>query len=327
MANVLLTGASGFVGAHLMRELLAHGHAVGALSRSEAGDRLIRAAGAQPVRGSLGDQESLDAATRGRQAVFHCAANTSAWSKDAAEQMDTNVGGTQRLLAAAGRAGVSCFAYTSSVSAYSHLVHATLRESTPQLGGESWVNYERSKFLAEQAVRQSGLPYLVFNPSHVLGPGDTRNWARLILMVDRDVLPGVPPGSGAFADVREVARAQVTAWQAGLRDEAFLLGGQHASFLQLVQAIAVLCHRKPPRRATPAIVLKAVGHASEALSRLTGRMPQVTPASVALTCHDLRVDSGKAVRLLGYRETDMHRLLEDTLAWMRREGMIRPAPV
>lgn len=327
MASVLLTGATGFVGAHLMRELLTQGHAVAALSRSASGDRLIQAAGAQPVRGSLTDQDSLDRATHGRQAVFHCAANTSAWSRDAAEQMETNVGGTQRLLAAAGRAGVSCFAYTSSVSAYSHLVHTTLHESTPQRGGESWVNYERSKFLAEQAVRQSGLPFLVFNPSHVLGPGDTRNWARLIVMVDRDTLPGVPPGSGAFADVREVARAQVIAWQAGLRDESFLLGGQHASFLQLVQAIAELCHRKPPRRVTPAIVLQAVGHASEALSRLTGRMPQVTPASVALTCHHLRVDSGKAMRLLGYRETDLQSLLGDTLAWMRSEGMIRPAPV
>lgn len=327
MAKVLLTGASGFVGGHLMRELLGHGHQVTALSRSENADRIIQAGGARAVRGGLSDQAALNWAAEGMDAVFHCAANTSTWSRDKAAQMDTNVGGTQRLLSAATRAGVPCFVHTSSVSAFSHLIDEPLLETLTQRGGDSWVNYERSKFLGEQAVRQSGLPYLIFNPSHVLGPGDTQNWARLIMMVDQDRLPGVPPGSGAFADVREIAKAQVTAWQSGVRNEAFLLGGKHVSFLHLVQAIAVLCHRKPPVRVMPATLLKAVGHISQAASYITGRMPQITPASVAITCHRLQVDSTKAKMLLGYRETDLQRLLEDTLDWMRAEAMIRPKPV
>ena len=80
-------------------------------------------------------------------------------------------------------------------------------------------------------VRESGLPFLIFQPSHILGPGDTHNWSRLIRLVDHDKLPGVPPGSGAFADVREIAKAQVRAWQAGAFGETYLLGGEHASFL------------------------------------------------------------------------------------------------
>jgi dihydroflavonol-4-reductase len=327
MARVLLTGASGFVGGHLMRELLGQGHQVYALSRTESSDKSIAGAGAESVRGSLSDQDSLNRAATGMDAVFHCAANTSTWSKDKALQMDTNVGGTQRLLMAADKAGVSCFIHTSSVSAYSHLIHEPLQESLPQRGGDSWVTYERSKYLGELAVRQSGLPYLVFNPSHVLGPGDTQNWARLIKMVDQDALPGVPPGSGAFADVREIAKAQVKAWQMGLRNDDFLLGGQHASFLQLVQSIAVLCRRKPPVRVMPAPLLMVVGQVSQALSYVTGRMPQITPASVAFTCHDLNVDSSKAKAILAYQETDLQQLLEATLDWMRSEGMIRPTPV
>ncbi len=326
MANVLLTGASGFVGGHLLRELLSHGHQVRALSRSERADHLLSAAGALPVRGELNDQASLMQAAQGMQAVFHCAANTSAWSKDKAIQLDTNVGGTQRLLAAAKQAGVSCFVHTSSVSAYSHLCHDTLTESLPQRGGESWVNYERSKFLGEQAVRASGLPSLIFNPSHVLGPGDTNNWARLIKMVDQQALPGVPPGSGAFADVREIAKAQVAAWQMGLRNESFLLGGQHASFLQLVQMIAGLCHRTPATRVMPEALLKVIGQLSQSFSYLSGRMPQITPASVAMTCHHLRVDSSKAKNQLGYQETDLQQLLADTMQWMRSEGFLRPQP-
>lgn len=326
MAKVLLTGASGFVGGHLMQELLGQGHQVVALSRSENSDRAIRRGGAQTVRGCLSDQDSLHRAAVGMDAVFHCAANTSTWSKDEAVQMDTNVGGTQRLLAAADRAGVSCFVHTSSVSAYSHLIDEPLQESLAQRGGDSWVSYERSKYLGELAVRQSGLPFLIFNPAHVLGPGDTQNWARLIKMVDQDTLPGVPPGSGAFADVREIAKAQVKAWQSGLRNEGFLLGGQHASFLQLIQSIAVLCRRKPPVKVMPARLLMVVGQVSQALSYVTGRMPQITPASVVFTCHRLQVDSSKAKTVLGYRETDLQQLLAETLAWMQDEGMIRPKP-
>ncbi len=325
MAEVLITGASGFVGAQVLRELLAQGHAVRALSRSAASDAVLAAAGAAPVRGSLGDADSLRAAARGMAAVFHCAANTSAWIRDRAEQDDTNIAGTGRLLRAAEAAGVGCFVHTSSVSAYSHLVHGTLREDVPQRGGESRVNYERSKFLGERLVRESALPHLIFNPSHVLGPGDRNNWARLIKMVHDGTLPGVPPGSGAFADVREIAKAQVRAWQTGLRGESFLLGGEHASFLRFAQLAAELSGRPAPRRAMPAALLWCVGQASEALSRVTGRMPQITPAAVALTCHHLRVDSGKAVRMLGYRETPLRTLMADTLAWMADAGMIRPS--
>jgi dihydroflavonol-4-reductase len=326
MANVLLTGASGFVGGHLLRELLSAGHQVSALSRSEQSDRLISANGVIAVRGELSNQDSLDKAVQSMHTVFHCAANTSAWSKDKAIQLETNVSGTQRLLASAKRAGVDCFVHTSSVSAYSHLCHETLTETLPQRGGESWVNYERSKYLGELAVRQSGLPFIIFNPSHVLGPGDTNNWARLIKMVDQEALPGIPPGSGAFADVREIAKAQVTAWQMGIRNESFLLGGQHASFLQLVQMIAVLCNRKPATRVMPEALLQVIGQLSQGFSYVSNRMPQITPASVAMTCHHLRVDSSKAKNQLRYQETDLQQLLMETMHWMRNEGYLRPLP-
>ena len=95
MANVLLTGASGFVGGHLLRELLANGHRVRALSRSPASDAMLADAGAEPVRGNLQDHDTLNAACRDVEAVFHCAANTSAWSRDREVQNATNIDGTR----------------------------------------------------------------------------------------------------------------------------------------------------------------------------------------------------------------------------------------
>ncbi|MEO9077820.1 MAG: NAD-dependent epimerase/dehydratase family protein [Rhodanobacter sp.] len=325
MTTVLLTGASGFLGAHLLHELRAAGHDVRALSRRPESDDAIAATGATPVRASLADRDGLKAALRGCNAVFHAAADTSMWRPHAARQTITNVEGTENLLRAAKTAGVQAFMHTSSVSAWSHRVRGVIDESTGQLGGDSWINYERSKFLSEHIVRGSSLPWIVFNPSHILGPGDRHNWARLIMLIDRDKLPGIPPGTGAFADVREVARAQLRAWERQRFGHNYLLGGEQASFVDLVHRVGALLGRRTPRGATPAWLLMAVARLSDGCSRISGREPDITPESAALTCHVLQVDSSRAVRELDYVEPALQHLLADTLDWMRQQGMLRPS--
>lgn len=322
MTTVLLTGASGFLGGHLLRELRATGCEVRALSRRPESDALIAAAGAMPVRAALADQAALRAALDGCVAVFHAAADTSMWRPQAAAQTATNVQGTANLLRAAEHAGVQAFMHTSSVSAWSHRVHGIIDESVPQRGGGSWINYERSKFLGEQLVRGSPLPWIVFNPSHILGPGDRHNWARLIMLIDREKLPGIPPGVGAFADVREIARAQVRAWQRQRFGQAYLLGGEQASFVDFVHRAGAALGRRTPQRATPAWALMGFARVADAWSRISGSEPDITPEAAALTSHELRVDSSKARRELDYVEPPLDVLLADMLDWMRRESMV-----
>jgi nucleoside-diphosphate-sugar epimerase len=322
MSDVFLTGASGFLGSHLLRELVAAGHRVRALSRRPETDAAIAAQGGTPVRASLADANALQRALDGCEAVFHTAADTSMWRPNAPAQIATNVAGTERLLRIAERAGVRAFAHTSSVSAYSHLVHGPMTEATPQRGSESWVTYERSKHLSEQAVRTSALPWIVFNPSHILGPGDRHNWSRLIRLIDAQKLPGIPPGIGAFADVREIARAQLRAWQRSRFGESYLLGGEQASFVDFVHRVGAALGRRTPRGATPAWALMAYARVLDGISRLTRREPDVTPDGAALTSHRLQVDSSKAKRELDYVETPLDALLADTLAWMRAESML-----
>lgn len=322
MTTVLVTGATGFLGRHLVRELAASGVRVRGLSRSPAGDAALAALGALPMRGHLGDTAALAAATAGCDAVFHAAADTNNWGPGDAAQTETNVAGTARLIAAAREAGVATFAHTSSVSAYSYRVHGPLREDVTQRGGESWINYERTKYAAERGVRESGLPFLVFQPSHILGPGDTNNWSNLIRMIDAGKLPGAPPGSGAFADVREVARAQVRAWQRPARDETWLLGGEHASFLALIQEVGRQLGKPTPSRPMPAAVLRVYARTLDLVSRITRKQPDLTPVAAAFTSHHLQVDSSKAERELGYRSTPLPQLLADTIAWLRAEGLM-----
>ncbi len=326
MATVLLTGASGFLGAHLLRELRLAGAEVRALSRRPESDAAIASLGGVLVRADVTDPDALRVAMRGVDAVFHAAADTNTWAPHNAAQTDTNVGGTQNLLAAAKAAGVAAFLHTSSIATYSHLVHGELREDVEQRGLESWINYERTKTLAENAVRQSGLPFVIFQPAHILGPGDRHNWATLVLLIDQGKLPGVPPGLGSFADVREIASAQVRAWQREKFGETYLMGGQHASFLELIGKVGAQLGRRTPKRAMPVWLLMAYARIVDGVSRITRREPDLTPEAAAFTCHELRVDSGKAMRELDYRETDLDELLRDMISWMRAERMLRAEP-
>jgi dihydroflavonol-4-reductase len=142
------------------------------------------------------------------------------------------------------------------------------------------------------------------------------------MLVDREQLPGIPPGSGAFADVREIAKAQVRAWRLGRFGEAYLVGGEHASFADLIHRVGEALGRRTPRRTTPAWALMAYARLVDAWSRVTHKEPAVTPEGAMATCHHLVVDSAKAKRELDYVETALDSLLADTLVWMRTEGLV-----
>jgi dihydroflavonol-4-reductase len=201
-------------------------------------------------------------------------------------------------------------------------VQGRVDENVPQRGGESWINYESTKFESEQRVTASKLPWIVFNPTQILGPGDRHNWARLITMVDQRKLPGIAPGAGAFADVREIARVQVLAWQQRRFGERFILAGEAASFLDLVGRIGRQLGRPVPQRATPAWLMMAFARVLELTSQVSGAPPRITPEVATLTSRSIDADDGKARRELGYRHTLLDALLADMLAWMKAEGLI-----
>lgn len=328
MARVFLTGAGGFLGGHVLHQLLDQGVAVVALCRDDATEARLRQIGADTVRGDLADQASLVAALgRNTDSVFHLAADTSSWKLANAAQTRTNVGGTTHLVAAARDAGVRRFVHTSSVAAFGRVEHSALFEALPRLGIESWINYERTKAAAELIVRDAGrngwFETVTLNPAHILGPGDRHNWARLFLMIDRGKLPGAPPGAGVFADVREVARAHIAAWRLGSSGESWLLGGAPATFLELIQHVAAELGRKAPQRALPAGLLMTYARLAELVSYLTRRAPDLTPEAVALTSHRLRVDSRKAETQLDYRMPPLEIMIRDTLGWLRTEGLLQ----
>ncbi|MEO8716709.1 MAG: SDR family oxidoreductase [Burkholderiales bacterium] len=324
--TAFVTGATGFVGLNLVEELLAQGWRVVALHRASSDLKYLRRLPAARAVGDVTDAQSVRRAMpRDVDAVFHVAGDTSLWSKQDAAQDRVNVDGTRNVVGAALERRARRFVHTSSISAYG-LQRGRIDERTAQLGRDSPVNYQRSKFLAEEAVRAGlarGLEAVILNPAGILGRYDTRNYARFVTLVATGKLPGVPPGSLSFCHARDVARAHVAAATRGRTGENYLLGGTDASFLELVREIGAALGRPVPTRATPAFVLRALGALGALRSRLTGQPPVLTPEAARMATRDMSCDSSKAVRELGFRAVPLADMVADCVAWMTAEGLLR----
>lgn len=325
--TAFVTGATGFVGMNLARELVGGGWKVTALTRDGSPVEALSGLDIRFVEGELTEAASvLQAMPEGVDAVFHVAASTNVWSRRNAEQTRVNVDGTRHVIQAAVRRSAGRVIHTSSFVVWG-FQGGLLDESRPRADNADWINYVRTKHAAElvvdQAIEEQGLDAVVLNPAHILGPGDRRNWSRMIRLVEAGKLPGVPPGGGAFADVREVAKAHVQAFEHGRTGHRYLLGGEDTPFLDVVRMTGELLGRPVPRRASPAWLLRGVARMNAAVAAVSGREPDLTPEAAAMITRHLQCDSGKAQRELGYRFTPIRQLLQDTIAWMRQQGALR----
>ena len=325
MKTAFVTGGTGFLGLNLVEQLTARGWRVVALHRPTSGVGRLETFGPELVEGDITDPESLKAVIpRGVDAVFHMAANTSIWSKHKDRQERENVRGTINMLAAARTAGAKRFVHTSTWNTYG-LEHREITETTPQNGGTHWINYNRTKFLAEEAVRlaaSDGLNAVILNPSHIIGRYDTNNCARMIVMVAKHRLPGIPPGSGSFCHSEAVALAHIAAAEQGRRGENYLLGGADASFLEVIREIGDLTGEKVPDKPVSAWALRLAARIIVTMSAVTGRQPNVTPEGVAMVLEHPRIVSDKAERELGYKPASLRAMLEDTHGWLKAEGLL-----
>ncbi|MGZ7081508.1 MAG: NAD-dependent epimerase/dehydratase family protein, partial [Thermoanaerobaculia bacterium] len=214
MKEAFVTGGTGFVGRNLIERLIDAGWKITALVRDRGAAPFLRRQEVTIVEGSITDRESLVRALPDDvDAVFHVAGNTSLWSGGDTEQTRVNVDGTRNVVDAALVKRARKLIATSSIAAYG-FHDAPITEETRSNAMSTGVNYFRTKWLAEEEVRKGiaqGLDATILNPANIIGPYDDRNWSRMIALVARDKLPGVPPGAGSFCHVREVAAAHISA--------------------------------------------------------------------------------------------------------------------
>ncbi len=327
MANVaFVTGGTGFLGLHVIDALLEARWEVVALHRPSSRLDGLHERSVTLVPGDITDADSLhSAAPQHIDAIYHLAGDTNMWRANNARQTRVNVHGTRNVVELGLRRSVRRMVHTSSIAAFG-LSETTVTEATPQRGHASWINYFRTKALAEDEVRagvERGLDAVILNPANVIGPYDRHNWSQLIAMVHAGRLPGAPPGSGSFCAAQAVAQAHVVAFEKAQRGANYLLGGSDASYLELIRLIGRALARPVPRRPTPAFALRSLARLSDWFSRVTGSEPQLTPEKVALVTARWQCASTRAVRDIEYSPVALIDMVADCVEWMRTAELIR----
>jgi dihydroflavonol-4-reductase len=326
---MLVTGATGFVGAAVARRLLAAGCTVRVLVRPDSDRRNLEGLSVSIVTGDLGDVASLDRAVSGCRGLYHVAADYRLWVKDSAAMYRTNVEGTRALLQAAGRAGVERVVYTSSVATLgTHADGTPADEDTAVTLDDMIGHYKRSKYMAEEVVRElagGGLPVVIVNPSTPVGPRDIKPTPTGRLVVD--ALTGRMP---AYVDtglnivhVDDVADGHLLAYQRGAVGRRYVLGGDDMTLREILKECAQIAGRGPPWLELPHDVVLPIAYLAEAWARLTGGTPRTTVDGVRLSRKRMFFSSARAEQELGYRSRGGRAALRDAAAWFKTEGYVQ----
>ena len=326
MPMAFVSGARGFLGGHIVDQLLEKGWDVTAVIRPRSDAAALQAKGVQVVQAPLDNATELALVMPAApDAVFHVAGNTSLWRRGNAQQYRDNVLGTRAMVSAALKNVAGRFVHTSSISAWG-IQDTPINEQTPSNAANDWIGYNRSKYLAEQEIEngiRQGLDAVILNPCGIIGAGDTHNWSQMITLIEQRKLPGVPPGGGNFCAVEEVARAHLTAVEKGVRGENYILAGVEASFLELANTIGRLLDRPTPRKPMPVWLLRLAGQVYAVGGLFTRQEPRLTPEKVALVTSRVHADGSKAVQELGFDATvPLETMLRRCIDWMRETGRL-----
>ncbi len=327
---ILVTGATGFVGAAVVRALLAKGHKVRALVRLESDRRNILGLNIDVVSGRLEDHDSLNVAVAGCEGLFHVAADYRLWVRDPKAMLAANVEGTRALMQAALRAKVRRIVYTSSVAALGHMVDGKpADETTPSTLAEMVGPYKRSKFLAEAEVRrmvtEEGLPAVIVNPSTPIGPRDVKPTptGRIIVMAASGKMPAYVDTGLNVVHVEDVADGHVRAYEQGKVGERYILGGENLTLAEILRHVAKLVGRKPPTIELARSLVYPVAIVSEAWARVSGREPMATLDGLRMSKFKMWFNAAKAETELGYTHRPAQAALADAVQWFRDEGYLR----
>jgi len=324
--KAFVTGGTGFIGINLIRLLLDQGWDVTALHRPTSDLSYLKQYPVRLKEGSITDATSVKRALPAdTDAIFHLAGSTNMWSKRNEQQKRVNIGGTRNMTEAAIAKEVPVLIHTSSVAAWGD-ASGTVNEETPQLGEESWINYEYTKWASEREALKGtkhGMKVVILNPAHVTGPYDSNSWGRLFFALRDGDLPGVTNGDASITHVEEVVGAHLAAVEKGRSGERYILAGHDHTFDEFVAEIAEVSgvEKMPPR--IPAFVLKGLARLSELASAVTGNPPDITPELAHLmTRKGFSYSSKKAMRELDYNIVPMRQSVRDCYDWLNKEGLL-----
>jgi dihydroflavonol-4-reductase len=326
--TVLVTGASGFVGAAVARAALGRGFRTRVLMRPGSNRANIAGLDVEPVEGDMRDTGSMARALTGANYLFHVAADYRLWARDPSEIERNNLLGARATMQAALKAGVSRVVYTSSVAALKPRKGAAVDETSRHTVESAIGAYKRSKLVAEREVErmvaEEELPAVIVAPSTPIGPRDIKPTptGRIIVEAATGRMPAFVDTGLNLVHVDDVAQGHLAALDRGKIGENYILGGTDVSLQVMLADIARLTGGNAPRIKLPRTPLFPLAWGAEAVARLTGKEPMLTADALRMSRYHMFFSSAKAEEALGYRARPYLKGLEDAIAWFGANGYL-----
>jgi dihydroflavonol-4-reductase len=329
--QVFVTGATGFLGAHVTRALAQRGARLRLLVRATSRLSNLEGIDAETVVGDLLQPETLRKGIAGCDAVMHVAADYRLWVRDPGQMYAANVDGTRELLRIAREERVPRVVYTSSVATMAFRSDGMLVDEATPVSIENMVgHYKRSKFLAERVAieaAQAGQTVIILNPTTPVGAYDVKPTPTGRIIVDflNRRFPAYMDTGLNLVDATEVATAHVTALERGTPGERYILGGENLTLKKILDKMSAITGLPSPTHRVPISVAMAFAFFDEWITgRLRGKEPRATIEAVRMGQKKMFVSSAKAERELGFRVVPVYQALRSAIVWFREHGYAPP---
>ena len=326
--RVLVTGATGCVGANVVEALLARGHEVRAMQRSTSSLQALDGLEPEMVVGDVLDFDSLRAAMAGCDWVVHAAAISQYWRNGADLIYKVNVEGTRNVLQAAQETDVQRLVFTSSVAALGLATESqTLVDETSSFNlPPERFPYGHSKVLAEEVVQDAvrdGLDAVIVNPVPVIGQRDIGFVGGEFLRAAKQGKAVVaPPGGSGVVSARIVGVGHVLAAERGRTGERYILNGENLPFRDLMTLVADVVGARPPWFVIPRPAMRLFAATVALANRLHNGPPLIDDVQARLSAHHLYFDGSKAAQELGFPHVPARAAVEEAWTWYRKHDML-----
>ncbi|MBN1368620.1 MAG: NAD-dependent epimerase/dehydratase family protein [Dehalococcoidaceae bacterium] len=324
--RVLVTGASGHLGANLIRRLIKEGAGVRVLQHQTR--RALEGLDIEIYKGDVTDSVSIKPAFKNVDTVFHLAASISIHSGSYRQLERINVAGTRNVVNHCLDSGVSRLVHFSSIHATGKgKLDERLNKNTVDTVIPDYPAYDRSKAMSEFEMYsglEKGLNAVIIRPTAVLGPYDFQPsyLGRAIIKLVEHKLPALVSGGYDWVDARDVVSGAVTAWQRAKPGSCYLLAGHRATFCELASLLEEITGIAKPRVTCPRWLAYCAAPLLNAGDRLRGSEPLFTSVSIKAMGEKREISCRKASRELGYEPRPLKTTLADTLEWFKHHGMI-----
>lgn len=322
--NVLVTGATGFIGAKLCMALAENGFLVHALCRNLDHPNLPKHQNIIPFRGDILEKESLNEAIKDCKEVYHTAALAKMWVKKADLFHEVNVNGTKNVMEACLIHKVRKVVYTSTCGVIGPTIKFPMTEEDPRIGGFP-IDYERTKYLAERLVNDfvaQDLQVVTVNPSRVFGEGpitDSNTVSKMIngyLKGKWRIIPGNGKNVANYVYVDDVVKGHINAMKYGRSGEKYILGGEDVCFNEFFETVKQLSGKERKLFKVSQKLIKCYAYFQLMKTKVTGLAPVFLPAFADRLKYDQKYSSAKAISQLNYQITPFKVGMERTINYL-----------